>query len=111
MDEGTLTGPQVDPAFRLELLERFAHGLAADPEVVSQLPFAEVLPRLQLPADDHLEDGFEDREAQGHRTGDRAAFCSPGVPPLPELRVFLCDHPRRSFRIRFQLRRDGNSVI
>ena len=70
VDEGALGGPQVDPAVGLEPLQRLAHGLAADPEVLGELGLDQVLAGLEGAADDQLGQGVVHGLPQRCRAGD-----------------------------------------
>ena len=64
MDECAEGGPQIHPTLTLHALQRFPHRLPADPELGGQLVFDEVLARLQLARDDHLDEDVVHRLAQ-----------------------------------------------
>ncbi len=70
MHERAQRRAQVHPALSLHALQRFPHGLPADPQLRSQIVFHQVRTRLQLRSDDHLDEGVVNRLAQRCRTLD-----------------------------------------
>jgi hypothetical protein len=62
------SGAQVHPSLSLHALQRFPHGLPTDPQLRCQIVFYQVLTRLQLRSDDHLDEGVVNRLAQRCRT-------------------------------------------
>ncbi len=64
MDECAERGAQIHPALGVHALQCLPNGLPADPQRSRQIFLDQMLTRLQLASDDHLDEGFEDRLAQ-----------------------------------------------
>jgi hypothetical protein len=72
VDEGPLAGPQVNPALRLQAVQRLADRLPAHAELAGQVGFDEMLTRPEPAANDEFHQGLVDRLAQRHRPLDWA---------------------------------------
>jgi hypothetical protein len=70
VDECAERGAQIHPALGVHALQCLTYGLPADPQGSSQIFLDQMLTRLQLACDDHLDEGLEDRLAQRCRTFD-----------------------------------------
>jgi hypothetical protein len=64
VDERAQGGAKVDPTFGVHALQSFSDGLPADPERIGQILLDQMLTRLQLASDYHLDEGLEDCLAQ-----------------------------------------------
>ena len=70
VDECAERGAQVHPSLCLHALQCLPNGLPADPQLRRQIVFHQVLTRLQLRGDDHLDESVVNRLAQRCRTLD-----------------------------------------
>ena len=60
MDECAERGTQIHPALGVHALQRLPNGLPADRQRGREIFLDQMLTRLQLMSDDHLDEGVED---------------------------------------------------
>ena len=70
VDECAERGAQIHPALSVHALQRLPNGLPADPQRAARSFLDQMLTRLQLASDDHLDEGVVNRLAQRCRTLD-----------------------------------------